>query len=69
MRDRRRNDSDGSHFLFLTQKAAHLLQLGDKVGTLEVGKKAGIVIVEGNPLEDIGRLANIRGIVNGGTLI
>ena len=68
MHDRRRNDSDGSH-LFLDQKAAHLLQLGDKGGTLEAGKKAGIVMVEGNPLEDIGRLANIRDVVNGETLI
>ena len=51
----------------LTQKAAHLLQIGDKVGTLEVGKKADIVIVEGNPLEDIGRLANIRGVLKEGT--
>jgi imidazolonepropionase-like amidohydrolase len=53
----------------LTQKAAHLLQLGDKAGTLEVGKRADIVIVEGNPLEDIGRLANIRGVLKGGMLV
>ncbi len=53
----------------LTQKAAQLLQLGDKVGTLEAGKKADIVIVEGNPLEDIGRLANIRGVLKGGMVI
>ena len=53
----------------LTQKAASLLQMGDKVGTLEVGKRADIVILGGNPLEDIGQLANVRGVLKGGTLV
>jgi len=53
----------------LTQKAAHLLQLGDKIGTLEVGKKADIIIIEGNPLENIGHLKNIRGVLKEGKTI
>jgi imidazolonepropionase-like amidohydrolase len=50
----------------LTQKAAHLLQMGDKVGTLEPGKRADIVILEGNPLEDIGQAANVAGVLKDG---
>jgi imidazolonepropionase-like amidohydrolase len=53
----------------LTQNAAHLLQLGDKVGTLEVGKKADIVIIEGNPLEDIRYLTHVRAVLKEGKLI
>jgi imidazolonepropionase-like amidohydrolase len=53
----------------LTKNAANLLQLGEKVGTLEVGKQADIVIIEGNPLEDVGHLANVRGVLKEGKAI
>ena len=36
-----------------TINAAHAVKLGDKLGTLEVGKTADIVAVNGNPLQDI----------------
>ncbi len=36
-----------------TKNAADLLGWGDKIGTVEKGKLADIVAVEGNPLEDI----------------
>jgi imidazolonepropionase-like amidohydrolase len=36
-----------------TKNAAMLLDLADKVGTLETGKLADVVAVRGNPLEDI----------------
>ncbi|MEI6409266.1 MAG: amidohydrolase family protein [Bacteroidota bacterium] len=36
-----------------TRDAATMLRLQDKIGTLETGKLADIIAVEGNPLEDI----------------
>lgn len=36
-----------------TRATAEALQIGDDVGTLEVGKKADLIVVEGNPLDDI----------------
>lgn len=41
-----------------TKTAAECLGWEDKVGTLEEGKLADIVIVEGNPLDDIDRLSD-----------
>jgi imidazolonepropionase-like amidohydrolase len=40
-----------------TQSAAELLRLDDRLGTLAPGKLADLLLVEGNPLEDIGLLA------------
>jgi imidazolonepropionase-like amidohydrolase len=39
-----------------TGDAAQAIGLGEVTGTLEVGKKADLILVEGNPLEDIGIL-------------
>jgi imidazolonepropionase-like amidohydrolase len=41
-----------------TAAAAELLGLGDQVGTLEAGKWADLMVVEGDPLGDIGVLAD-----------
>jgi imidazolonepropionase-like amidohydrolase len=41
-----------------TAAAAELLGLADQVGTLEAGKWADLVVVEGDPLGDIGILAD-----------
>jgi imidazolonepropionase-like amidohydrolase len=46
-----------------TRMGADLLQLGDKVGTLEPGKLADIVLVEGNPAEQIDLLQDQSKIV------
>lgn len=35
-----------------TLKAAHLLGWSDRVGTLEVGKFADLIAIEGDPLSD-----------------
>ncbi len=36
-----------------TSSAAELLGIADKVGTIEEGKVAGIIVVDGNPVKDI----------------
>jgi len=39
-----------------TKTAAELLQWGDKTGTLEAGKWADVILVDGNPLDNVGIL-------------
>jgi imidazolonepropionase-like amidohydrolase len=41
-----------------TSNAARLLHLDDCLGTLEVGKFADVIVVDGNVLADISRIAN-----------
>ena len=36
-----------------TGDAAECIGLGREIGNIEVGKKADIILVEGNPLEDV----------------
>jgi len=36
-----------------TKTAAECIGIGDRTGTLELGKFADLIIVEGDPLEDI----------------
>lgn len=45
-----------------TSVAAEALDMADQIGTLEVGKCADIVLVNGNPLEDIGYLRRDGGL-------
>jgi imidazolonepropionase-like amidohydrolase len=52
-----------------TQNAACLLQMDDAVGTLEPGKLADIIVVNGDVLADIGRIVdptNIELVLKGG---
>ncbi len=45
---------------FGTSAAAELLGVSDEVGTLKPGKKADLVAVTGDPLQDIRALREVR---------
>jgi imidazolonepropionase-like amidohydrolase len=49
-----------------TQKAAEAVGAGDDLGALEVGKLADIVLLDGNPLEDISNTRSIWRVIKGG---
>ncbi len=52
-----------------TKNAAHVLGIEDEAGTLEAGKIADVLVVSGNPLEDLQNLASIRMVIHNGTII
>ena len=49
-----------------TCRAANALGLESKIGTIEVGKKADLLVVEGDPLQDIQVLRNPYLVMVGG---
>ena len=51
-----------------TINGARALGLGDRLGTVEVGKWADLVVVDGNPLADIRATRNVEWVVARGTL-
>lgn len=55
-----------------TKIAAEALTMGDKIGTLECGKFADLVVVNGNPLNDISMLqieSRIGMVIKGGEIV
>lgn len=52
-----------------TKNAAYVCDLADEIGTLEAGKKADFIVVDGDPLSDINALLNLEMIVHGGVEI
>jgi len=52
-----------------TSDAAHALGIDKKVGTIEKGKLADIIILDGNPLEDLENLKKIVMIMKGGEIV
>ena len=53
----------------LTRNAATMLGLGDELGTIEAGKIADIVVIDGDPLTDIGDLEKVRVVIQGGKVV
>ena len=43
--------------------------MSDDLGTLEAGKLADIVIIDGDPLADISNLLNVAVVVKGGKIV
>ena len=52
-----------------TRVAADLLGIQDQAGTIEVGKQADMVLIDGDPLSDPGALRNIWAVFQGGRRI
>jgi imidazolonepropionase-like amidohydrolase len=52
-----------------TQEAATLMGMQDEIGTVEKGKYADLVAVQGNPLEDITELERVKFVMKGGEIV
>lgn len=49
-----------------TKTSAEIMHMGDRLGTIEVGKLADIIVIDGNPDEDFNALRKVRtAFVNG----
>lgn len=52
-----------------TANAARALELDDQIGTLETGKKADIIVVNGDPLQEFRIMREVIYVVKGGDLV
>ena len=52
-----------------TVNAADLLGLADQIGTLEPGKQADIIAVEGDPTVDVTVLKRVGFVMKGGRVV
>ncbi len=52
-----------------TLHAAHVVGLEDEIGTLEPGKLADVLVVAGDPLQNLDYLANTAIVIHQGTII
>jgi imidazolonepropionase-like amidohydrolase len=50
----------------VTRNAARLCRLDDTVGTIEAGKAADLLVLGGNPLDDVGNLTRVGAVLMGG---
>jgi imidazolonepropionase-like amidohydrolase len=49
-----------------TVTGAELLGWSDRIGSVETGKFADLIAVQGNPLEDVKQLEQVRFVMKGG---
>ncbi len=52
-----------------TRNGAHVCNLGDELGTLQAGKIADVLVVNGDPLEDVQALTQVRLVIHNGEVI
>ena len=52
-----------------TRNSSRFLGLQNEIGTVEVGKMADLVLLEANPLQDIGNVRRIRAVVAAGRFL
>ena len=52
-----------------TADAAQLMGWQDRIGTIEAGKFADLIAVEGDPLKDITELERVKFVMKGGVIL
>jgi imidazolonepropionase-like amidohydrolase len=52
-----------------TADAADLLGIADRAGTVDVGKDADLVLLDGDPLADIRNTRRVVAVVRGGVVV
>lgn len=52
-----------------TRNGAEVIGRGEELGTLEAGKLADIMVVNGDPLQDLSVLGNVELVVKNGKII
>jgi imidazolonepropionase-like amidohydrolase len=53
----------------MTEHTARAVFMEDEIGSLEPGKKADVVILDGNPLEDLFDLLNVELVIKDGQIV
>jgi predicted amidohydrolase YtcJ len=57
------------HTLIMGPNAASYIQMGDQLGTLDAGKLADIILLDGDPLEGYWNWLKTKVVVKGGRIV